>query len=422
MKRIFFNLNIFTGILIYIFMSCSEDPISDTSENKEWLPIIKTVNGSLSSTENMRVLKLFGSHYEIGYAHGYLLGPEIFNRQESNLAKEGLLDFYVNQVLPNINQVHFPDEYYKEIHGMYDGVKARTPHDTLYSNILGRYIDYNDAIALNCLNAFASQGMCSSISIWGNMTEDSTVLTAYNHDCLISDGHTGQWYVIVRVPNEASGAIPMVCIGLAGDMNVHTGMNLNGVTLSCQAINTSNPSTSTTGFTSEGIIFRKLIESVSAESPVEEIENVLNVLYGIEAEAVMMSWPNPVLNTNAVALEIDGNLADNHGFTIRYPENNNPYMIQTNHFLIRYTPLPCARYNDIQACLDSVAMGEKPPLSVDTAWRLLSLVRNGGDFLTEIAVVFEPEKKQMHVALAEPGIHAHECTIVILDIESLTAV
>ena len=47
-------------------------------------------------------------------------------------------------------------------------------------------------------------------------------------------------------------------------------------------------------------------------------------------------------------------------------------------------------------------------------------VRNGDDYLTEIAVVFEPEKRLMHVAIAEPGQHAHECSRVTLDLVTLT--
>jgi hypothetical protein len=422
MKKIFFSLKIFTGIFLFTLMSCDENPASEELNDPVWLPITEDVNGSLSSIESMRTLKLYGSHYEIGYAHGYLLGPEIFERQKSILSEEGLLVFYENEVLPNINQVHFPNEYYQEIQGNYDGIKARTVDGIIYSELLGREVNYNDAIALNCLNAFASRGMCSSFSVWGDITHNGAVLTAYNHDCSIADEYTGKWIVIVRVPDKASGAIPTVCIGQAGDLNVHTVMNFSGITLSCQAINMFNPATSTDGFASEGIIFRNLIENVHAEQPVEDIENVLNVLYGIEAEALMMSWPNPDQNTCAAALEIDGNLTQNHGFSLRFPDNNKQYIIQTNHFRLRYAlpEEPCQRYQDIEACLDSIVSGEKSPLTVESAWQLLRDVRNGGDFLTEIAVIFEPVDKLMHVAFAESGINAHECNRVTLDIGALT--
>ncbi len=412
------------GILLLTLTGCGDNPVSEEPTYSEWLPITEEVNGSLGSIENLRVLKLYGSYYEIGYAHGYILGPEIFERQEAALAEEGLLDFYENVVLPNIDQVHVPEEYLEEIQGNYDGIKARRTEGIIYSELLGREVGFDDAVALNCLSMFASQGMCSSFSSWGDMTQSGAVLTAYNHDCLISDGHTGQWYVIVRVPDEATGASPTVCIGEAGDMNIHTGMNQDGITLSCQAINMYNPATSTEGFTSEGIIFRKLNESVHAEQPVEDIETVLTVLYGIEAEALMMSWPNPDQNTYAAALEIDGNLVQNNGFSLRFPEIDEQYVIQTNHFWLRFDPPeePCLRYEDIEASLDSIVSGEKDALTVDSAWNILRVVRNGGDFLTEIAVVFEPAGKLMHVAVAEPGINAHECNRVTLDIEELTTV
>ena len=72
--------------------------------------------------------------------------------------------------------------------------------------------------------------------------------------------------------------------------------------------------------------------------------------------------------------------------------------------------------------INSVMSGEEEPLKVESAWNLLRTVRNGGDFLTEIAVVFEPEKKLMHVALAGPGVNAHECNRVTLNIEELTRI
>ena len=418
---VIFLLTLLFLLFIYSFVACTNE--NNGFEN-DWLPVTENVNGSHETIDGLRVLKLYGSHYEMGYAHGYLLGPEIFERQEAILARPGLLDFYENRVIPNIHNVHFPPEYYQEIRGNFDGLKARAANGTVYSRVVGREVDFVDALAVTCLNAFASQGMCSTFSLWGDMTHDGAVLTAYNHDCLITDGNTGQWYVIVRTPDEASGAIPTVCVGLAGDLNIHTGMNVEGITLSCQSIDAANPSTSTSGFTSEGVIFRKLVEFVDAQSPVAGIANVLNVLYGIEAEALMMSWPVPHRHVHAAALEIDGNLSQNHGYTIRLPENDRQYIIQTNHFWHRYAPPeePCRRYLDIQDSLISVASGARVPFNVETAWDLLRQVRNGGDFLTEIAVVFEPESKRMHVALAEPGINAHECSRVILDIEALTQV
>jgi hypothetical protein len=420
-----FTQSIFpVAILLCILVSCGENPLSQEPSETTWQPITEDVNGILSTVENMRVLKLYGSHYEMGYAHGYLLGPEIFERQESNLAQEGILELYENQVLPNIQQVHFPSIYYEEIRGNFEGVTARTTNGTIYSSVLERVVDFNDALALNALNAFASQGMCSSFSAWGGITQTGEVLTGYNHDCALSNNYTGKWLIIVRVPDQESGAIPSVCAGMAGELNIHTGMNSTGVTLTCHAINSPYETTSTDGFTSEGIIFRKLTEYVNAGAPPPGIKNILNVLYGIESEALMMSWPYVDSGTRAVAVEIDGNLSQNHGFSLRYPDNNRPYIMQTNHFWLRYPPpdLPCDRYAYLEDFLSSIASGHSPVLSVDTAWNLLAELPREPGVITEIAVVFEPVEKRMHVAFAEPGTNAHECNRVTLSIEELTRI
>ncbi len=113
------------------------------------------MNGALTALEHMRVLKLHGTFYKMGYAHGYLLAPEIYERQELELSQPGLVDFFENQVLPNLHLFHIRDQYMEEIEGMYDGFLSRGG-GSVYSELLEREVTLNDAIALNCVNAPAA--------------------------------------------------------------------------------------------------------------------------------------------------------------------------------------------------------------------------------------------------------------------------
>jgi hypothetical protein len=203
-------------------------------------------------------------------------------------------------------------------------------------------------------------------------------------------------------------------------MNVHTVMNEEGATLSCQAINDANSATSSEGFTPEGLIFRQLIESVDHIDPTGDISGVLDTTFATEAEALLMSWSASAGEYSAAALELDGDITNNHGFTIRQPAGTDAYIIQTNHFWLRRPPVSqCDRYNHVKSTLDSISAGVKTPLTVASAWNLLSEIHPDDSYLTQIAVVFEPSKKQLHIAFAEPGTHAHACHRVTVDIDDL---
>jgi len=254
------------------------------------------------------------------------------------------------------------------------------------------------------------------------MTFDSTTLTGYNHDTKDDERNTGRWLLIVRTPSAGLGAYATVCAGRAGDMNVHTVINERGATLSCHAVNDANSATSSEGFTPEGLIFRKLIESVDQVDPAGDISGVLDTTFATEAEALLMSWSAGAGEYAAVALELDGDLTKNNGFTIRPPAGTEAYVIQTNHFLLRRQPVPqCDRYLHVKSSLDSIGAGTKVPLTVASAWDLLAEIHPEDSYLTQIAVVFEPSKKQIHIAFAEPGKHAHSCqrlTVTIGDLLS----
>ena len=412
----------FAMLFLISALGCSDtDTTGPDGDGSKWLDATEQVNGTLTTLGNIRVLKLHGTFYEIGYAHGYLLAPEIFERQELELSQSGVLEFFENEVLPNLDLFHIPDQYMEEIQGMYDGFLSRGG-GSVYSDVLGREVTSDDAIALNCVSALSSRMQCSSFSAWGGMIHDSTSVTGYNHDTEDNERYTGRWLIITRKPAAGLGAYATVCVGRAGDMNVHTVMNEQGVTLSCQAVNDANPPTSSEGFTPEGLIFRQLVESAGRADPAGDISAVLNDIFATEAEALLMSWPGEGGAYSAAAVvELDGDLTVNHGFTIRQPGGSEEYIIQTNHFWLRQEPpeVQCDRYYHLKGVLDSVSTGTQPALTVESAWDLLSEIQLGDPYLTQIAVVFEPSKKLMHVAVADPGVHAHFCSRVTVDIEDI---
>lgn len=408
-------------LFLWCFFGCQTQ-----EQATKWLEITDQVNGNLSYIEHIRVLKLWGSHYEMGYAHGYLLGPESMEMAELEMSQSGLLDFYQNVVLPNIHLYHVPESYMDEIRGFFAGMTARAEGRRVYSEMLKREITLNDVIASNYVSAMITEINCSSFSAWGNMTGDGSVLVGYNHDGPDNNLYTGRWLIIARVPADQTGAIPSVCIGRAGNFNVHTAMNAYGVTLSCQGINSPNANepTSTEGFTSEGIVFRKLIETVDNLNQIGDIKRVLNKFYTHEAETLLMAWPLQNGDIPTTAVEIDGDLTVTSGYTLRGPGSNEEYLIQTNQFWVRFEPGQCQRYDQCKDYFESLCAGKKQPLTLNSAWELLGkeLHPLPGNLVTQHAVVFEPKKKLMHIAVFEPGKSTHTKERLTVNVEELVKI
>jgi len=406
--------------LVMSLIACDKDSSTEPeTPTNNWLPVTENVNGTLDDIQGMRVLTLWGTNYEQGYAHGYLLGQEIIEALDLLFTDLNLVDIFEDVTLPNIDKFTIPDEYMNEIRGMAQGIQARAG-GAVYSSSLDRYIDLNDAIGVTIFNDVAHIPGCTSFSAWGDLTEDGSTLTGRNNDSPDNVHYTGRKIIIIRKPNPNSSALPLISVQDPGDTHCSTAMNSEGVTLACQAIDVFDQTTETEGFCPDGFIYRKMIESAHAASVVADVSIVLQNLYMSGAEAVFMSWPNANDGPCAAVFEIDGNLNNGHGFSVRQPKVGESYLIQTNNFWLRSMPTTCWRYNHADAALSGITAGNNAPLTVDGTWDLLGEVApTEAGYIVVHAEVFEPNRMRMHVAFGEPGTHAPECQKIMLDVAQL---
>jgi hypothetical protein len=123
----------------------------------------------------------------------------------------------------------------------------------------------------------------------------------------------------------------------------------------------------------------------------------------------------------AVVFEHDSDLAKGSGLTVREPDGSDAFLACTNHSRQRYEPRPGIRYPKLNTGLERIAGSkEKYHLTVKRAWNMLKGVSIEG-ILTHHSTVFEPNKRLMHVALAEGGKHAPQCKKVTFDVAKLIA-
>jgi len=90
----------------------------------------------------------------------------------------------------------------------------------------------------------------------------------------------------------------------------------------------------------------------------------------------------------------------------------------TNHYRSRAAPISCDRYERLSADLARLDR-QKEPLDVAAAWELLRDVAVSGRIVTYQSVVFEPNRRLMHVAVSNDGRPAAQARPVTLDVAAL---
>lgn len=387
------------------FVTCSKKTSPTEPSNNQWLPATEEVNGTLTEIENISILRIWGTSYEKGYAHGYLLAEDIVTMLENFIENSTLgmnATTWENQVIPSIGMFTIEQRFTQELQGMLAGVEARKTDGTVPITALGRDLKYEDLVAINIGPDFFSVG-CSSFAGWGSMTSNGNTITGRNFDWEEIPGVFETQYVIVNVPATGSDRLGFVHIIWPGVIGCFTAMNEEGVTLNINDTNGYEAS-QTSGFHPRILIYREVIESVHAETALSDAENVLKSRMTSTPQNLMVTIPNNNGNTCSVVFEYDGNLSIDNGVTVREPENGKSYQICTNHCRERKSPTACDRYTLLNAKLDSIATSEGVKhLTKEIAWELLDTVAINNP--THHRVIFEPNQKLMHVALsvAEPA-------------------
>ena len=155
---------------------------------------------------------------------------------------------------------------------------------------------------------------------------------------------------------------------------------------------------------------------------IQDAESILQAHYTYGGCGPLVSWPYSGTGASAAVLEFDSDLTNNNGYTIREPDSDKSCIIQTNHFRVRIEPMDdCPRYNLVNQRMEEIqASRGQEHLTTDGAWELLKETPIQGDgSLVLYSVVFEPNQRLMHVAFAQPGIHAPFRNVVTLDVVEL---
>ncbi len=187
----------------------------------------KDVHGKVEQLGPFRVLRVWGTPAEMGFAHGYLLADGItatLNEDAAAIPKPQR-DTYDKAKSGMIRFVDLPERAAEELQGMIQGMEAakgRLPQ----LKALRRTITLNDLILRNAGDVLRAFG-CSGFTAWGEKTSDLGVVTTRNFDFPIPGKKTlDAQLILVRQP---TGRRQVMTVTWPGYIGAFTGVNDRGV-------------------------------------------------------------------------------------------------------------------------------------------------------------------------------------------------
>ena len=178
--------------------------------------------GWVEERDNITILHVNGSHYQMGFQHGALLREKVqenirafLHYAQDYLPLSDLLSYW------NISKPYIPTEYIQEIQGIADGANISF-YEIAQAIMAIEYLDHG----------------CYGIAAWGIATKDGQLYHARSFDLpsTIQDPVSGRFahentVLIVRNPDNGSAS---VCPSVAGSFHTGGGMTSEGVCLGIQ--------------------------------------------------------------------------------------------------------------------------------------------------------------------------------------------
>jgi hypothetical protein len=208
-----------------------------------------TVNGEiLFSSENLTVIKVWGTQQEMGFAYGYLLPHKI-----RSVGVNGLIPLFGNyyedarSILSDTNNFRIDSIYIIEAQAIIRGMETASPGITADLDFIDVLLgtaadDVQDLLATSGYQGASTlERSCSGLISWGEATEgtvlDGKTVVAHHNDGLpIDTCLTNNQVVIVRIPSEDNKQ-PWLSVVYAGDIGAYQGTNKSGISIFLQAMN-----------------------------------------------------------------------------------------------------------------------------------------------------------------------------------------
>jgi hypothetical protein len=378
------------------------------------------IKGELQTQDGLRILRVWGTPREQGFAQGYLLGEDGVK----------LLDKYLNAGGPDAIKAYevasflmtrtmkIEPRYQQEMEGIVAGFKARLG-DKIVVPVLGRPLEYRDLIAVNCIPETARVG-CSSFAVWGPMTADGGTLAGRNLDWYHNPALDDSQILVARVSEVRDPAASWVSLTWPCFVGCLTGMNAEGVTVSVHDA-PGQRTTDGSRLTPRGLALRESLESARAATAGQDIAAVLRRRTCMVGNNIPVALPFVGKGYGSIVFEYDGDVEKDNGVTIRTVESDQSkacLQACTNHYRKRADAISCDRYENLEDDFASATKSGKK-LDVAGAFAWLDGVAMSGHCMTYHSVVFEPNSRRMHIRLSQGTVDATHSKPIVIDVAAL---
>lgn len=377
------------------------------------------INGSIELIGEIRILNLWGSWEEMGYAYGYLLGPEL----------KGFYEGYFVEFAGGIGNVNIARSYFNEyfdvptefsdyasgiITGFADTV-------SLYSSIYSRDIDVLDLYIISStpdLSALVDfqQIFCSSVSAWGNATLNDPLLSGSPAISRNLDYYVDYAESILEsgllVTHDPDMGQEWISISFPGFMGCLSGMNETGISITLNMGNYSGTSITSPKFVPIGMaIALGLSESDFDNSGVCDIGDLMAATTEWNRSNTYCMHINSPTNLGYAGVPGLVSEVNNHtGTAFRFVEDEPAIspdrIVVTNHHRVLYPPITCSRYSKL-----SDSLVTNPNVDLQRLWGFMEPVGEvpmpgvGGTLQT---MIFQQDQRRIGLAFSSSGVAAYQ--------------
>ena len=301
----------FIYLLFILLISCTANRVINKHNNYNYsIERVTYGKGYLEIKDNIFILHLKGSHHEMGYQYGKLLGykfddtlrafESLFPKIPMGAFGKWLLDRYIYYKARKIEK-YVPAEYIEEMKGMADSFKDYDP-------------DYRILLFFHVLHDIGHNFASSAFAVSGEATQDGRILVGRNADL----GNRGTFdnlkTIVFYEPDKGNSFVSICWPAMVG---VISGMNDKGIVVSVM-------SSRSTDVSMEGMPISFLLKKVL------QYANNIDEAVKIISETPRMSSSSIIIgdgkSNEAVVVE-----ASARKMAVRRSERG--VIFQTNHYL-----------------------------------------------------------------------------------------
>ncbi|MCC7397100.1 MAG: hypothetical protein IT455_08555 [Planctomycetes bacterium] len=188
--------------------------------------VAREVHGKVVDRGGLKVVHVWGSPAERGYAHGFLLAEAVTEVAIREFAARFADRQPLLQQARSLRKrlIEYPADVQAELEALYQALLDKGVDLTLPG--FGRDFDLDDLLVANALDVFGLMG-CSGFTAWGDEVQGGGVLTARNFDWPFTGDHMLQ-HTVVLVEHLPSGRA-VASVTWPGFVGTVTGVSDDGV-------------------------------------------------------------------------------------------------------------------------------------------------------------------------------------------------